>query len=298
MSYVSVEVPDFISERQHTEWVDCVDCALVMLSNCAKPGVAPATLTEAQALRKQAGYPSTGGTDPTNYGKAIHDRYGLSGRAFTGTDAALIATLPEGTGAAVCGDPANFPVGDPLRRFTGSFDGGHCVLVLHLEGSWWWVDPAGPENGSYHGQLVTEAQVQTFYTNGKDGGCFVMPLATEVGVSIYERIPGTGTFTVTKNKTAHGLVIANGSFVASGNILTSGGGKYDYALHNTGTGAPTTAYHVTGSTGAALTGEFVNSGEVDEVPDPVPPTYTDADLTKAYNDGVDAAAKAASGAKK
>lgn len=186
--YVTITPETFCTERESAHvWVDgktaddghfedCVNCSLLNLASCAKPGI-PNSHKEAELLRYQAGLPALHGTSVGQYAKAMHDRYGLDLVLFAGTDAELLAAIPVGYGAAVGGTPHNCASTSPFRRFLQNYTGGHCVVLLHLTTDLWWlVDPMGYKDGKYQGQAVSVADIKTFYTGGA-GRTGILPLA-------------------------------------------------------------------------------------------------------------------------
>jgi len=171
-------LPVFISEREHAhdwpngqhddaKWEDCVPCSMVMLVNAHKPGTAPATHTEAEALRKVAGYGPIGGTSIERHIPAVKRRYGIELRLSSGDDFAdLWAHLGKGQGAVIIGKPANLPADHVIRKWVGTaFTGLHAVLVMRrVSGAQVrYIDPSAPRGINYSGTVVTKAELRRFY---------------------------------------------------------------------------------------------------------------------------------------
>src|ERR1043165_260116 len=75
MSYVN---PPLVSEREKGTDEDCVPCSALMLVLAHSPGKAPATLREAELLRRAAGYGTEGGTSVETIAIGIRKRYGFT----------------------------------------------------------------------------------------------------------------------------------------------------------------------------------------------------------------------------
>lgn len=150
---------------------DCVGCSIVMAMNGLHPGICPATLGEAEALRAEAGYPTTGPTSIQAMLAAAHKRYGLGSVHVIGADfAQLWAALTPGRAAVLIGHPASLPVvkapDQNLRTGEGSFAGLHCVYVQRrsTQAKVWTLDPirnSGP--GFKQGFWTSQADLRTFY---------------------------------------------------------------------------------------------------------------------------------------
>lgn len=173
MSYVT---PPFISERQAGAWVDCVDCSALMAVLAHSPEKAPATLSEAKALRSAAGFPATGGTsiDPmvlasgkTAIGMAagVKARYAIAPAVVGGSFATFWSALTPGRVAFAIIKPSNALSTSPIRRYQGTFDGLHGVYLERLDSTdrVWFMDPCGPTDGTYKGAWVTKADLAAAY---------------------------------------------------------------------------------------------------------------------------------------
>jgi hypothetical protein len=176
-TYAAPTAAAFVSEREvahlwvdgvtkdDAAWEDCDPCAVLQVAKAAKPSLT-VSHTEAERLRRAAGYGAFGGTAVEKVGPAAATRYGVAITVKSGiTDAALILALKPGTGGAIIGKLASLPTGHTLRRFAPGFLGFHQVSVFCLAlGVYWWIDPLGPKDGVYHGEHVTAAEISTFFT--------------------------------------------------------------------------------------------------------------------------------------
>jgi hypothetical protein len=154
---------DHTSEREPGSWTNCVPCSLVMLAraNLASP---PSTNAEAQALRKQAGYPDHGPTSLRGFRAVFRVRYGFFYQIAQPADPFSI--LRPGWSCSMTGSMAAFPNGHNLRRWDAAFAGVHQWFVTHRpDGSILIDDPLAPEGIGYRGQFVTPAQVRAFYNH-------------------------------------------------------------------------------------------------------------------------------------
>jgi hypothetical protein len=211
--------PAFVSERQVGSWVDCVFCSGLMQANAASKGKHAATLTEAQAIRSAAGLDKLVPASSTDLTRGTTARYGWAATVIRAADGwpAMSAALVPGRGLTVGGHLSNFPAGHRLRRFSPNFTGGHRVYV-QVEGTatapvYWWMDPLGPNDGSYTGEPVTKAELQTFATGGSGGTSAPLVLA-----SVTKRVACGGGYLRTKpDKTAP--VVASLPYGATATIL-------------------------------------------------------------------------------
>jgi hypothetical protein len=158
------DATDHCSELEtETAVDDCVPCSLVMVARAAGAN-ALSTIDEAHALRKAAGFPTTGATGLMGHQAAFEKRYL---RAYeTSSKASLKSVLTPGLAAAVIGKLTGLPAGHPLRRHQPNFIGFHSVFIARLpDGSFLWDDPLAPE-GTYAGEIVAEADAQAYYDAG------------------------------------------------------------------------------------------------------------------------------------
>lgn len=154
---------DHTSEREPGPWTNCVPCSLVMLAraNLATP---PSTNAEADALRKQAGYPAQGPTSLKGFRSTFRIRYGFFYQIAVPADPFTL--LKPGWSCSMTGSMAAFADGHDLRRWDKAFDGVHQWFVAHLpDGRILIDDPLAPEGIGYKGQFVTAAQVRAFYNH-------------------------------------------------------------------------------------------------------------------------------------
>lgn len=177
--------PPFISERQAGTWVDCVDCSGLMATLGNRPGIAPATLAEAKALRATAGFPATGGTSigpitlpsgvkAEGMAAAMRQRYGVNPVIVGTSFADFWAALTPGHSAVAIVKPSLCASTSPIRRFQGSFAGLHGDHLSRLDSTdrAWLMDPCGPTSG-WHGEWVSKADIARCYV----GQGAVLPLA-------------------------------------------------------------------------------------------------------------------------
>lgn len=158
MSYVN---PPFVSEREKGTDEDCVPCSALMLALAHKPGVAPATLREAERLRQWSGYGPYGGTSVQWIAVGVERKYGFKPR-LAHTFAELWGMLTRGHGAFVIIRPDRFAANHPFRIYNRGFNGFHCVYVGRK--GWrrrvWMMDPEGPRNGTYQGAWVSKSDLR------------------------------------------------------------------------------------------------------------------------------------------
>jgi hypothetical protein len=161
--------PVFVSEDKDPDGLiqDCVWCSGLMQANAASGGKHPATLAEAEALRKESGAPMTGGSTSAQLITGTTRRYGFAATNLQ-SPAALLAALKPGVNATVDGNPANCPV--PFQRFCVNCNLGHRVFVSVEAGpTYWLMDPLAPPGSGYTGQKVTLAQITAFAQNRAGG---------------------------------------------------------------------------------------------------------------------------------
>lgn len=168
MSWVN---PPLVSEREVGIDTNCVPCSALMLVLANRPGRAPATLAEAQRIRRDAGYGPRVPTSVETIAVGVKKRYGVSPKIVT-TFAGLWANLTAGHGAFVIIKPDRFPWNHPFRIFNGNFHGLHCVYVGRK--GWrqrvWMIDPEGPPG--YTGTWVSKSDLAKAFV----GSAGVLPL--------------------------------------------------------------------------------------------------------------------------
>lgn len=122
----------------------------------------PATLAEAEALRKASGEPPTGGSNQGDLWTGIATRYAVIPHQGIGFGE-LWENLRPGSAAAVNGKLTAFPTGHTLRRHDPTYTGGHAVAVFRVDAQnrVWWCDPLGPRTG-YDGQWASGDQLRLF----------------------------------------------------------------------------------------------------------------------------------------
>lgn len=145
-AYVHVHVSEREPDRQPEDpddppgWEDCVWASGVELARTV--GIAaPATLAEAEALRRASGEPPGGGSSAGDLVAGMRRRYGWA-PPERGNTAAL--ALPVGGVAVVLG--SSRALSAHYRRWDPSFAGGHAATVWRLgpEPRVWWCDPLAP----------------------------------------------------------------------------------------------------------------------------------------------------------
>lgn len=151
-----------VSERQPGAWIDCTWDSGVEFCRLTHDKAIPATHAEGDALRKASG-DLTGGSNIGDLRRGIRARYGYWAPLPIIGFSALWTALKPGTAAVVQGSMAAFGPSHRLSRFDPTFDGGHAVLVMRLDGNdrVWWCDPEGPATG-YNGEWVSRAELSSF----------------------------------------------------------------------------------------------------------------------------------------
>ena len=187
-------------QQDDSRWEDCTPVATLMwVRLCFRPG-APATHSEAEAIRRVAGEDPLGGTSTDDMLRGIARRYGLtptnSGfRQVWGTTA-LFSAMTDGIAAMVQGSMAAFADGHRLRRHDPGFDGAHAVLVVKVGDEWWWDDPLAADTG-YRGEKVTTLELAAF-ANKFAGSHLVAPVIDKEKLmpqaDITDRTPKTADF--------------------------------------------------------------------------------------------------------
>lgn len=150
-------------------WEDCVVTSGVMWARALEgPTTAiPATLAEAEALRRDAGEDPAGGMTTAELRAGLQIRYGFSGTQVTGDPTPVIVI---GTAAVLIGNLSHFPAGHRLRRWDPGFTGGHAVFVWRDNAGFMWDDPLAPTvvgGVRWAGERATEAELRTFCGIGR-----------------------------------------------------------------------------------------------------------------------------------
>lgn len=163
-----MNVPDthtHISERESDgSWEDCTWCSGLEWYRLCYDASKPATLAEAEALRKASGEPSTGGSNITDLRRGIRNRYSKVMPLPISGFSTLWRHLEPGTAAAIQGSMLAFGPDHRLSRWDKHFDGGHAVLIMRLDATdrVWWCDPLAPKTIGYKGEWVTKAELEVF----------------------------------------------------------------------------------------------------------------------------------------
>jgi hypothetical protein len=167
-----------VTEREPDgTWEDCLPSSAVMHARAAHSRAIPATHTEAQSLRNDAGLPEAGGVTIHQILVGFRRRYGWDGGQLVPT-AQFLDRLVPGTSAVVSGRLASFPAGHRLRRWQPGFTGGHAVWVARLaDGTYWWDDPLAPAVG-YAGEEISRDELAV-YVRGWPGDQLVAPTLEE-----------------------------------------------------------------------------------------------------------------------
>jgi hypothetical protein len=177
-----------VTEREADgSWEDCMPASAVMHARAALSPAIPPTHAEAEALRRDAGLPSTGGVTIEQILVGLGKRYGWNGGTLV-PSSSFLSVFQPGTSAVVSGRLANFPSGHRLRRWQPSFTGGHAVWIARLkDGTFWWDDPLAPETG-YSGEQVSLSEVET-YIQGWPGRQLMAPIKEDAVFAIVTRTP-------------------------------------------------------------------------------------------------------------
>jgi hypothetical protein len=153
-----------ISEREPDgTWEDCTWCSILEWFRLVVDPRKPATLAEAEAIRKASGEPTTGGSNYENAAVGIKRRYGYTLPARLTSFAALQKALTPGKVAAIAGSMRAFPPGHRLSKWDPGFDGGHAVLLMNIAGVLYWCDPEAPTKAAVP-VIVTWTEVRQFVT--------------------------------------------------------------------------------------------------------------------------------------
>jgi len=148
-----------------SRWEDCSWDSAIEFARAAKTSAIPATHTEAEHLRDDAGERPTGGSNIDDVRRGLARRYRWStGYTVAYNFSQLWAALTKGKVAVVQGSMGAFPAGHRLRRWQPSYAGPHAVCAFRLDGTdnVWWCDPLAPYGVGYKGQWVTKADLKRF----------------------------------------------------------------------------------------------------------------------------------------
>jgi hypothetical protein len=168
----------------------------------AKPGVAPATLAEAERLRRAAGYGPEGGTSVERIAPAAERLYGVRFTVMTSPgDPAFMAALKPGWCASILGKLSNFGWGHRLRRWDPDFTFYHQVFVQNTGDGYWWIDPLG--KAPYRGERVTGAEIRTFLMGS--AGLTKVATDTPEGIRLRLDLEEERTVTIPAGATAYDL---------------------------------------------------------------------------------------------
>lgn len=151
-----------ITEREADgTWEDCTWCSGLEWYRLVYNTKTPATHAEMQALRAASGEPTTGGSNIGDLKRGIKARYGKSTNAALTSFSALKSALTPGRAAVVQGSMKAFGPTHRLSKWDTSFDGGHAVLVMNLDGTLYWCDPEAP-TGAAVPVTISWAELQSF----------------------------------------------------------------------------------------------------------------------------------------
>jgi len=124
----------------------------------------PATHTEGEHLRDDAGESPMGGTNMDDLRRGMHARYNWYASLPISGFANLWKVLTPGRAAAAQGRMGVFSSTHRLRRWDKPFSGKHCVLIARVDNTdrVWWCDPLAPQDGTYNGEWVTKAELKKY----------------------------------------------------------------------------------------------------------------------------------------
>lgn len=275
-----------VTEREPGPWRDCTFAALLEVVRDGFPDGLdiPPTIAEKEALRAAAGLPDdhAGAT----IGQAItaaERRYGLAGGYVVATSWASIRTAltDPRSRCVVQGSMDSVPAA--LRRWDPTFSGAHAISSRGTT----WCDPLAPA-GTYAGEVVSLAVWEGF-VRGLPGA---QALITKVGgltrsdMSIYERRPVSGRFTIPAMKAVKGYRPVGSAWevVKTWPAQTSSSGAlFDgHYVRISGTTTPSTLLR---ATSGFFDGLFVATADVVETFAPDATPYSQADLDAAYARG-------------
>lgn len=199
------------------KWEDCAFCsALEMARVCKNPAI-PATHTEAEALRDDAGLTPAGGATQPEVMAGLKTRYSFVPRLVFGATYIWNAMVP-GVAASVQGSYGVWPDGSHWRRWDPVFKGIHQATAMRLDSTdrVWWCDPLAPQDGTYNGEWMPKADFLKYINGYAQGGALVAMIlpdalpstATEEPVSqtIIKEFPFGGKFTIKQGQSVTGYM--------------------------------------------------------------------------------------------
>lgn len=179
-------------ERDDAAWEDCGPTSVVELVRLGHDDAVPHTLAEAEALRHDAGYGPTGGTNAASLAAGVAKRYRWTLPVIRGFDS-LWAALAPGFAAAIGGSMGAFPAGSHWRRWDPAFHAGHNVLVARIDDAprVWWCDPLAPA-GAYQGEWMGLDDLRAFVSALPGAGHLVAAIRPKPVVARDAMIVGKG----------------------------------------------------------------------------------------------------------
>jgi hypothetical protein len=171
-----------VTEREPGPWICCAPCSAAMVA--AYAGAAPATLATAHTIRSRAGYPHTGGCDPTRIRQGMGHAFGLNTVTAKRERAAIDELLGQDYAIAIALTYGLLP--GELRRWSPRFIGGHMAVLAgrHPTGAWGWYDPLAPQG--WGGEWVSPpAIIRAMWSVGgfAAGGSQAMAITVNTGVA-------------------------------------------------------------------------------------------------------------------
>ena len=207
-------------EADNSAWEDCLWDSIVEVLDFAGVHLPlGATHAEAEALRHASGQGPTGGSNFTQVRAGVKARYGITLPPSKSGYAATWAALQPGYAGVTTGLFGNFAASDPIRRFGGSFTGGHAIVNFRLDSTQRlrWCDPLAPETvggAPYDGEWVAPSVLATLM-KGDNGSAIVLKL------NQYANLPGVPTmdttpvyYTVRSGNSLSKIAIAHGITLA------------------------------------------------------------------------------------
>lgn len=282
----SFTAADHVTEREPGPWRDCTFASFLEVMRDGLPDGRdiPATMVEKEALRAAAGLPDdhTGATIAQGIA-ACRERYGLAGGYVTTTEWAKVRAALNDREARLVVQGSMGSVTPWLRRWQPTFSGAHAVAARGLV----WCDPLAPK-GTYAGELVEIGTWESYFRGLPGAQAFITTAGglTRSDMPIYERRPLTGRFTIPAKKAVNGYrpVGSDWQVVKTWPPRpTPSSGPFDgLYVRIAGTTTPSALVYVTEGYFAGL---YVPTSAVDEVYDPDPTPYSQADLDAAYQRG-------------
>lgn len=276
-----------ISQIGYPQAGDIDDCWLVSPLTALYNICPHLRLPNAKVFRAAAGVPdrswaSDGGTGRNIVTglKTMYPRLQFEGIIFSWTS--FKAKMTPGKVASIAVLSSKLPA-----RLRYGFNGGHRICVEQIApGKWIVLNPLAKSGTAPQsiGQATLREATSAFTGAGRVGAIIFTPSQVKeyFKLNVFMKVPGGGSFTLPTGKVIRLWQWGNGGWrvrTKIGPFSTAQKGTFDYRLSRTaGLAAPSSVIHVNAGTGV---GYYISTVDAIETLDPVPVTYTQAQLDAA-----------------